>query len=223
MPDNTPETYLSATRGYGATLDLQPNIADAFAKLDDYQAKGRTVIHPFDDEQVITGQATVGAEIAEDLSDVTDVVVSIGGGGLASGVALAMKLHNSATRVWGVETEGADAMAKAIQAGEPVTLPAITSIAKTLGAPYVTERTLKITQDYLESVTVVPDAEAVEALQFIAQRLKVITEPSASCTLAAAERLKNNFTPDSRVVLIFCGGNTSIADACGYLATFNNR
>src|SRR5439155_902100 len=84
-------------------------------------------------------------------------------------------------------------------------LPAITSIAKTLGAPSVSTTTLTLAQNLLESVTVVPDAEAVEALIFITERLKVITEPAASCTLAAAERLRSNFTPDSNVVLILCG------------------
>jgi len=73
-------------------------------------------------------------------------------------------------------------------------------------------------QNLLESVTVVSDAEAVDALVYIAERLKVLTEPAASCTLAAAERLKDNFTPESKVVLIFCGGNQSVADVCGYLS-----
>ncbi len=218
MPDNTPRNYLDATRGYGATLDLQPTIAAAFDKVKEYEAAGRVFVHPFDDPLVIAGQGTVGLEILEDLPQTTDVIVSIGGGGLAGGVAMAVKSQDPDIRVWGVETVGADAMAQAIAAGEPVTLPAITSIAKTLGAPYVTQRTLDLIRELLESVTVVPDAEAVEALAFIAERLKVVTEPAASCTLAAAERLRANFTPDSNVVLIFCGGNTSLADACGYLS-----
>ena len=94
---------------------------------------------------------------------------------------------------------------------------AITSIAKTLGAPAVSELTLGIIREYCESVTVVSDAEAVEAMVFILERLKVLTEPSASCTLAAAERLKDNFGPDTRLLLVFCGGNSSVRDLCGYL------
>ena len=217
MPESTPHTYVNATKEYGATVDLQPSIADAFAKIEAYKDEGRVFIHPFDDPQVMAGQGTVGLEIMEDLPDVTDVIVSIGGGGLAGGVSTAIKAENPATRVWGVETEGADAMSQAIAAGHPVELSAITSIAKTLGAPYVTERTLQLAQQNLESVTVVPDAEAVDALLLIAERLKVITEPAASCTLAAAKRLRENFSSDSKLVLILCGGNTSIRDACGYL------
>jgi len=217
MPENTPRNYLDATRGYGATVDLQPNIAAAFDKANHYEKEGLIFIHPFDDPLVIAGQGTVGLEIIEDLPDVTDIITSIGGGGMAAGVAIAAKSMKPSVKAWGVETVGADAMSQAITANKPVTLAAITSIAKTLGAPYVTQLTLDLVKEYLESVTVVPDQEAVKALVFIAERLKVLTEPAASCTLAAAERLRDNFSPTSNVVLVFCGGNQSIADLCGFL------
>jgi threonine dehydratase len=216
MPQNTPQIYLDATRGYGATVDLQPTIAEAFTKVEHYRADGRVFVHPFDDPLVIAGQGTVGLEIAEDLPDVTDVVVSIGGGGLAGGVASVIKGLDPSKRVWGVETVGADAMAQALAAGHPVQLDAITSIAKTLGAPAVSDMTLDLVRRYFESVTVVSDADTVRAMNFILERLKVITEPAAACTVVAAEQLSANFGPDSRVVLVFCGGNTSAADLCGY-------
>jgi threonine dehydratase len=217
MPESTPRNYVEATKGYGAKVELKPSIADAFEAVKQYQNEGMTFVHPFDDPLVMAGQGTLGIEILEDVPNATDVIVSIGGGGLATGVSTAIKESNSDIRVWGVETEGADAMAQALAAGAPVQLPAITSIAKTLGAPAVSDTTLAAAQNYLESVTVVSDREAVDALIFIAERLKVLTEPAASCTLAAAERLRSNFTPDSSLVLIFCGGNQSIADLCGYL------
>ena len=217
MPESTPKNYVEATRGYGAKVDLQPTIAAAFAEIKRYESEGMVFVHPFDDPLVMAGQGTVGLEIMEDLPDATDIVVSIGGGGLAGGVATAVKALKPKVRIWGVETVGADAMSQAIAAGHPVELAAITSIAKTLGAPAVSPATLALAQEHLERVTVVTDAEAVEALQFILERLKVITEPAASCTLAAAERLKDNFTPESKVVLILCGGNLSLNDLCGYL------
>jgi threonine dehydratase len=219
MPENTPKNYLDATRAYGATIDLQPSIAAAFKKTEEYQSEGRTLVHPFDDPAVIAGQGTVGLEITEDLPDVTDVIASIGGGGLATGVAMAVKAANPNARAWGVETAGADAMSRAMAAGEPVTME-ITSIAKTLGAPYVTELTLNYVQDLFESVTVVTDAEAVEALQFIAERLKVLPEPASSCNLAAADKLKANFTPDSKVAIVLCGGNVSLTDVCKWMSEF---
>ncbi len=217
MPESTPKVYLEATRGYGAMVDLRPSIAEAFAEIKRYQSEGMVFVHPFDDPLVMAGQGTVGLEIMDDVPDATDVVVSIGGGGLASGVATAVKGINPAIKIWGVETVGADAMSQALAAGHPVELATISSIAKTLGAPAVSDATLEIAQKHLESVTVVTDAEAVEAMVFILERLKVITEPAASCTLAAAEKLSANFTPNSNVVLILCGGNTGVKDLCGYV------
>lgn len=218
MPETTPQNSLEATREYGAKIELLPTIAAAFAELERHQAEGRVLVHPFDDPLVIAGQGTIGLEILEDLPETTDIFASIGGGGMAGGVAIAIKAIKPETRIWSVETEGADAMWQALEAGHPVELPAITSIAKTLGAPAVSPRTLSIAQENLESVTVVTDAEAVKAQRLILERLKVLTEPASSCTLAAALRLKDNFNKNSNVVLIFCGGNSSLADLC----SFNN-
>jgi threonine dehydratase len=214
MPESTPRNYVDATREYGARVELTRTIADAFVEIDRYRSEGRVFVHPFDDELVMAGQGTLGLEIVDDLPEVTDVVVSIGGGGLMTGVASALKARNPNVRIWGVETVGADAMAQALEAGHPVTLPAITSVAKTLGAPAVSESTLAAAQEFLESVTVVSDADAITALRFILERLKLLTEPAASCTLAAAERLK----PDlgANVVLIFCGGNLGLSDLCSF-------
>ena len=216
MPQSTPRNYIEATRGYGAEVVLVPNAAEAFQRIAAYERDGWTSIHPFDDPLVMAGQGTVGLEIVEDLPNVTDVVVSIGGGGFIGGVATAVKSLKPGARLWGVETEGADAMSQALAQGKPVQLAAITSIARTLGAPSVSERTLALARKYLESVTLVSDSEAVIALRFLLERAKVLTEPAASCTLAAADRLRDRFTPDSRVVLVLCGGNTGVDDLCSY-------
>ena len=216
MPQTTPQNYLEATRNYGATVDLQPTIQDAFKKIKTYESKGRVFIHPFDDPLVMAGQGTLGLEIMENLPQATDIFISIGGGGFEGGVSTAIKFIKPGTRIFGVETVGADAMSQAIKAGHPVELPAITSIAKTLGAPSVSQKTLAIAQEHLEDVIVVTDDEAIHELKFILERLKVLTEPAASCTLAAALRLKDKFTKDSNLVLIFCGGNLSVSDLCKY-------
>jgi threonine dehydratase len=216
MPQATPRNYIEATRGYGAEVVLVPNAAEAFEKIAGYESQGWTSIHPFDDPLVMAGQGTVGLEIVEDEPELTDVVASIGGGGFIGGVATAVKSLKPDARMWGVETEGADAMSKALAQGKPVQLSAITSIARTLGAPSVSAGTLALAQKHLESVTVVPDSEAVSALRFLLERAKVLTEPAASCTLAAADCLRDRFRPDSRVVLVLCGGNTGVDDLCSY-------
>ncbi len=216
MPEKTPRNYIEATRGYGAEVVLVPNATLAFERIAEYEREGWTSVHPFDDPLVMAGQGTTGAEIVEDLPGVTDVVASIGGGGFIGGVATAVKSVNPGARMWGVETEGADAMSQALAAGRPVQLAAITSIARTLGAPSVSAETLAMAQKYLESVTVVPDREAVAELRFLLERAKVLTEPAASCTLAAALRLHQRFSPDSKVVLLLCGGNVAVDDLCRY-------
>jgi len=210
MPENTPRNYSDATRGYGAEVKFAASAAEAFANVAEYEQEGWTYIHPFDDPMVMAGQGTVGLEILEDVPQLTDLVLSIGGGGLMSGVAVAVKSLKPAVRIWGVETEGADCMAKSLAAGKIVTLEAITSIARTLGAPAPSERTFAIAQRWLESVTVVPDAEALDAMRFILERFKVLAEPAASCTLAAADRLRDRFSAERHVVLLLCGGNAPL-------------
>ena len=210
MPEYTPKNYLEAARRYGAEIVMARNMVDAFKRAPAYEAAGWELVHPYDDPLVIAGQGTVGLEILEDLPQLTDVVVSIGGGGLASGLATAVKAQRPEIRVWGVETEGADVMARAWKAGRVVQVEKMTSLAKTLGAPSVCEHTLAATQRLLESVTVVSDREAFAELEYLLDRAKIVTELAASCTLAAAEKLRGRFTTDHHVVLVMCGGNMSL-------------
>jgi threonine dehydratase len=212
MPENTPQNYVDATRGYGAQVKFAASAADAFAEVAEFERQGWAYIHPFADPTVMAGQGTLGLEILEDAPQTTDVILSIGGGGLAGGVATAIKTLKPSVRIWGVETEGADCMAKSLAAGKIVTLDAITSIARTLGAPAPSEFTFALAKQHLEGVTVVPDSEAALAVLFLLERLKVLTEPAAACTLAAAERLREQFTPERHVVLILCGGNYAVED-----------
>src|ERR1700676_2222254 len=212
MPESTPANYVDATRGYGAEIKFATNIGAALAEVAEYERQGWVFIHPFDDPVVMAGQGTIGLEILDDVPQVTDIVVSIGGGGLIGGIATAVRSLKPSVRIWGVETEGADCMAKSLAAGKIVTLEAITSVARTLGAPAPSERTLAMAQSLLESVTVVPDSEALAALRFLLERLKVMTEPAASCTLAAADRLKDQFSKERHVVLLLCGGNMPFED-----------
>lgn len=212
MPESTPRNYVDATRGYGAEVKFASDVRQAFDDVAAYERLGWAYIHPFDDMAVMAGQGTIGLEILEDVPQATDIIVSIGGGGLIGGIATAVKSLKPSVRVWGVETDGADCMAQSLAAGEPVTLSAITSIARTLGAPAPSQRTFAMAKSLLEGVTVVSDREAMEALRYLLERLKVLTEPAASCTLAAAERLKSEFSSQRHVVLVLCGGNLPLED-----------
>ncbi|PYT15806.1 MAG: pyridoxal-5'-phosphate-dependent protein subunit beta [Acidobacteria bacterium] len=212
MPETTPRNYVEATRGYGASIKFAVNAAAAFAEVADFEREGWVYVHPFDDPLVMAGQGTVGLEILQDVPQATDVIISIGGGGFIGGIATAIKALKPAVRIWGVETEGADCMSKSMASGKIVTLDAITSVARTLGAPAPSERTFALAKQLLEGVTVVSDREALDALRFLLERLKILTEPAASCTLAAADRLREQFSPERHVVLVLCGGNMPMED-----------
>jgi threonine dehydratase len=212
MPSTTPASSIAGARADGAEVVLTETIAEAFQATEREASLGRVLVHPFDDSLVIAGQGTLALELLEDAPEITDVIASIGGGGMISGVSTALAGLRPEIRVWGVETAGADAMSQALAAGAPVHLDAITSIAKTLGAPAVSQRTLDIVRARVEEVVVVPDGEAVRAIELLAERSKIMTEPAAACTWAAAWRLRDRFPPDARIALVLCGGNVSLDD-----------
>lgn len=220
MPESTPANYLDATRGYGAEVMLVPDIRTAFAEAERLRGQGKVMVHPFDDGLIAAGQGTIGLEILDDLPEVDRVYVSIGGGGLIAGIARAVRTIKSDARVIGVETEGADAMAKALAADQLVELPAITSIARTLGAPKVSDFTYQAVRTWVEEVIVVDDAATVRALFFILERTKYLVEPAAACCLVAAERQRATFRKDEKIVLLLCGGNVSVKDLAGFAQRF---
>jgi len=208
MPKNTSRNYLDATRDYGGEVELADSITDAFKRADKYGEQGWSYFHPFDDRELITGHASIGVELIEDVPRLTDLFVSIGGGGLMGGITLAVKQLKPEIRVWTVETEGSDALGQALKAGRLVQITP-KSLAKTLGAPVVSEDALTIARRYGYRHVVVSDREAYLSLQLLMERAKVITELAASCTLAAAERVADSFSPEDHVALILCGGNLS--------------
>jgi threonine dehydratase len=221
MPATTPQNYVEATRSYGANIILTPDITNAFAEVERLKQLGMVEVHPFDDPLIAAGQGTIGLEMLEDLPGITHAFVSIGGGGLISGVASALRGIKPEVRVVGVETRGADAMSQSLKAGRLVELPAITSIARTLGAPKVSDFTLANVKELVEEVLVVEDAEAFAGLVFLLERTKQLTEPAASCCLAAAKRYKHHFRAQDQIGLLLCGGNVSLGDLCGFRQRFN--
>ena len=141
MPKATPQFVVERATADGARVVLTETIAEAFARVDELARDGLALLHPFDDVRVIAGQGTLALEMLEQMPEVKTLVVSIGGGGLISGVASTIKQMKPDVTIVGVETKGADAMRQALDAGRPVTLPGITSIARTLGAPSVSRCT----------------------------------------------------------------------------------
>ena len=215
MAEDTPKNYVDATRGYSATIDFSRDIQAAFNRYNELAEQGRTALHPFDNHYQMSGAGNVALEIFEDLPEITDLVISIGGGGLISGNTVAIKGLKPQVRVWGVETEGAATMKSAMDAGRVVNIKA-TSMSRTLGSPFVAQDALTIAQEHLEGLLIVSDKQAIDAQQLILERTKVLPELAASCTLAAAEKIKDRFGPDDHLVLLMCGGNESVANLVNY-------
>jgi threonine dehydratase len=160
---------------------------------------------------VVAGQGTLGLEILADAPDLTDVIASIGGGGMIAGVAAAIKPRLPAAHIWGVETVGADAMTRALAAGEVVQLEAVTSLAATLGAPSASPLTLDLAQRYVEQVLLIPDRDAVSDLLWL-------LEPAAACTLSAARLLRDRLRPDGHLVIVLCGASITMDELAAFRA-----
>jgi threonine dehydratase len=220
MPATTAAGSVRQARADGANVVILDAIADVFAQAVHEVEAGKVMIHPFDDPTVIAGQGTLALELHQDAPDITDVIASIGGGGMITGVSTALKGLDPAIRVWGVETVGADAMSRSLQAGRPVTLDKITSIATTLGAPTVSDRTLGGVRELVEEVLLCSDEEAVRGVDAFASAAKLLTEPSAGVTWAAALRLRDRLPADARVALIVCGANASLDDIHAWRTRF---
>jgi threonine dehydratase len=218
MPESASASTIAACRATGADVRLTPDIAGAFALVEELRADGLTLVHPFDDPRVVAGAGTVGLEFAEDAGELTDVLVSIGGGGLISGVAAALHALRPGVRVWGVETAGADALTAALAAGAPTTVT-LSSIVTSLSAPAASALTLAHVRELIHEVLVVSDAEAVRGTLDLAERGKVWAEPAAGCLLPAARRVLDRH-PDARLGLVVCGGNTGVRDLLAWADRF---
>lgn len=220
MPQNAAAFNVEMARSMGAEIELCADSIEAFAKAEVYAAEGMTHVHSYDDPAIIAGHGSLGLEMNNDAGGRLDhVFISIGGGGFAAGVGAAMKGLDPALRIHGVETEGATAMTQALEAGKPVPIRP-TSIARTLGAPFATERTMAAARQFLEDIVIVPDAEAVREITWVLQNGRVLLEPAASCVVAAALARKEMFKPGERVGLVLCGSNVALDDIAAWRTQF---
>ncbi len=215
MPENAPAGSIEATREYGATVELLPDAVVAFARADEWVEQGRSALHPFDNADQIAGNAVVALEIMEACPAMTDIIVSIGGGGLIAGIISALKAAGPDVRVWGVEPEKAPTMRRALDAGHIVNIkPA--SLSATLGAPFVSQAALDLCRAHLEDLILVSDLDLIAAQQYFIEHEDIRPELAAASTLAAAERIKDRLQADAQLVLLICGCNDSAEDVAVY-------
>jgi threonine dehydratase len=217
MPHTTPPNKVDATRGYGAEVVLTEG--DLFnTGLKVQKERDLTFVHPFDDPYIVAGHGTVGLEILEDLPEVDVAFVPVGGGGLISGVAAAIKLNKPAVKVVGVEPIGASAMWQSLQRQAVVHLDKIDTIAEALAAPFVGEINLALAQRYVDEVVLVSDDEMIEALRLILERCKILAEPGGAASFAALLFRKTSVPRGAEVVCLLSGGNIDLSRLGRYLS-----
>lgn len=208
MPVLTPPLKVIATRSYGAEVVLMGNsFDDALAAAQDYREEsGAVFVHAFDDPLIIAGQGMMGLEIYDDLDSVQDILVPIGGGGMISGIAIAIKNLNPKIKVYGVEAEGAQSMRNALDKGKPVKLDKMTTIADGIAVKTPSQLTFDATKAYVDDILVVSDAEIAHSLYLLLQRAKILAEPAGVAALAAVLHKKISFK-GRKVVPVISGGN----------------
>ncbi|HEX7051417.1 MAG TPA: threonine/serine dehydratase [Longimicrobiales bacterium] len=212
MPEGASRSKVAASEGYGARVVLHGTVTDAFARCEELRREhGYTFVHPFDDPDIMAGQGTIGLEIVEDLPDVDAVIAPVGGGGLLSGTAAALKAVRPEVRIFGVEPTGAAGLHAALRAGGVVRLERIDTVADGLTAPQTGEHVLEHVRALVDDVVLVEDAEIIEALRFLLERTKLMVEPAGAAAVAALLAGKIRLPSGARVVAIASGGNVDLA------------
>ena len=211
MPLTTPLTKVSATKGYGADVVLHgANYDEACAEaIRRSQSEHLTFIHPFDDEAVIAGQGTLGLEMLQQCSDVEAIVIPIGGGGLISGIACAVKETNPKVKIYGVQPARLPSMEVALAAGKPVVLSPAATIADGIAVLRTGDNTLQLVKRYVDQVVTVSEEEIANAILLLLEREKTLAEGAGAAAIAAVLNYKLPLA-GKKVVVLVSGGNIDV-------------
>jgi threonine dehydratase len=211
MPLATPLNKVMATRRFGAeTILYGANYDEADAEARKRaEVHGLTFLHPFDDDAVIAGQGTLGLEILEQVPAVEVVIVAIGGGGLAAGLACALRETNPNIRVIGVQTARLPSMILALEAGHAITVPAATTLADGIAVRRAGDRTLPMVQKYVDEIATVEEEEIASAVLLLLEREKILAEGAGAASLAALLYRKVDVF-GKNVVVVVSGGNMDV-------------
>jgi threonine dehydratase len=212
MPEATPIMKVANTRAHGARVVLQgANYDEAYAEARRLeQAEKLTFVHPFDDPDVIAGQGTIAVEVLAQEPDVEAILVPVGGGGLVSGIAVAVKALRPATRVIGVETEVLPCILQAVEAGRPVTLDPANTIADGIAVKRAGDLTLEHVKRYVDDIVTVSEEEIASAILYLLEKEKTVVEGAGAVAVAALMQRKVRGLDGRRVVAIVSGGNIDV-------------
>ena len=211
IPAGAPIQKVEATKSYGADVVLVKGVYDdAYAKAVEIQKEtGKTFIHPYDDEDVIAGQGTIGLEILEEMADVDAVVVPIGGGGLISGVAFAVKALNPNVKVYGVQAAGAPSMERAVHEHQQLTLESVSTFADGIAVKHPGDITFQMCQQYVDEIVTVSDDEIATAILALIEQQKMVAEGAGAVAVAACMFHKLP-VEGKKVVCVVSGGNIDV-------------
>jgi len=212
MPAGAVRSKVDACLGYGARVVLHgDHVGDTFAEMERIRdVEGLTFVHPFDDPNVIAGHGTAGLELLEDVPDLDVLVIGVGGGGLISGVAAAVKALRPTIRVIGVEPERSNAVSLALERGEVVTIQP-QSVADGLGAPFAGAWTLAMARRHVDEIVLLDDPTILAGLRFALERLKQVVEPAGAAALAAVLAGRVDIRDGERVGVLLSGGNVEVS------------
>jgi threonine dehydratase len=213
MPLATPLNKVMSTRRFGAEVILHGANYDEACHEAQRRCteQGRTFIHPFDDDAVMAGQGTLGLELLEQVPDMEVLVASIGGGGMISGVACAIKELNPKVRVVGVQTSRLPSMKAAVEAGKPVTLPVAATLADGIAVRRAGEQTFPMVQKYVDDIVTVEEDEIASAILLLLEREKTLVEGAGAAAIAALLHRKVADVADRKVAAVISGGNLDVS------------
>lgn len=220
MPQSAPPARVQKCKSYGAEVVLVENVHAAFARVNEIvEAEGRTFIHPFEGKYTVLGTATVGLELGEQVSDLDAVIIPIGGGGLAAGIATAIKQMQPSCTVYGVEPEGANSMWRSFQAGSPQSIEKVTTIADSLGAPRAEPYSFALCQRFVDELVLVNDEQLRAGMRLLFDGMNLACEPACAAATAAMIGPLKEKVQGKRVGVIVCGSNIDIETFCRLLTT----
>jgi threonine dehydratase len=210
MPQATDPARVRGCEALGATVTLHDDMASAFAAMNDAAASGRVMMHPFEADHMILGSATCGAEYVAQAPDVDTFVIPVGGGGMISGMASAIRQFRPDATVIGVEPFGADSMTRSFAAVEPVRLDRVATIADSLGAPLAMPMTFAVAREYVDEIVRIEDIDMLRAMELYQTILRITAEPACAASLAAILGPLKNRLAGRHVGIIACGSNISL-------------
>ncbi|HYF99279.1 MAG TPA: threonine ammonia-lyase [Candidatus Saccharimonadales bacterium] len=212
MPKNASPAKIAATRSYGANVVLEGNNYDESSVYAQQIAteQGKTLIPAFDHPDVIAGQGTVGLEILQDLNQIDEIYIPIGGGGLIAGTAMAAKSINPKIKIIGVESVAFPSMKKSVENGEICTVQNGYTIADGISVKRPGKIPFKLIQNYVDQIVVVDDLSIVKTMFLLMERSKIVTEPAGAASLAYLISNKKNFSKNKNIVSILSGGNVDM-------------